>query len=58
MESIFLQMNFQNQQQSRLNQWINKDKEEGGEFSRAPGSSSKPMATSPNMNLGLNPTDG
>ncbi|XP_018569055.1 protein Gawky isoform X3 [Anoplophora glabripennis] len=48
-----------NQQQSRLNQWINKDKEEGGEFCRAPGSSSKPMATSPNMNpLGLNPTDG
>lgn len=48
-----------NQQQSRLNQWINKDKEEGGEFSRAPGSSSKPMTTSPNMNpLGLNPTDG
>lgn len=49
----------QNQQQSRLNQWINKDKEDGGEFSRAPGSSSKPMTTSPNMNpLGLNPSDG
>ncbi|XP_023022577.2 trinucleotide repeat containing adaptor protein gawky isoform X1 [Leptinotarsa decemlineata] len=47
------------QQQSRLTQWINKDKEEGNEFSRAPGSSSKPMTTSPNMNpLGLNPTDG
>ncbi|KAJ8951589.1 hypothetical protein NQ318_020466 [Aromia moschata] len=42
---------------------INKDlqvtRKRGGEFSRAPGSSSKPMATSPNMNpLGLNPTDG
>ncbi|XP_015838344.1 protein Gawky isoform X3 [Tribolium castaneum] len=48
-----------NQSQSRLNQWINKDKEEGGEFSRAPGSSSKPLATSPNMNpLGLTQPDG
>nr|CAI5868467.1 unnamed protein product [Callosobruchus analis] len=48
-----------NQQQSRLNQWINKDKEDGSDFSRAPGSSSKPMTTSPNINpLGLNPTDG
>lgn len=54
-----LQPNFQNQQQSRLNQWINKDKEELGEFSRAPGSSSKPMTTSPNINpLGLNASDG
>ncbi|KAG5874249.1 hypothetical protein JTB14_027715 [Gonioctena quinquepunctata] len=48
-----------NQQQSRLTQWINKDKDDTNEFSRAPGSSSKPMTTSPNMNpLGLNPTDG
>ncbi|CAG9864079.1 unnamed protein product [Phyllotreta striolata] len=48
-----------NQQQSRLTQWINKDKDEGGEFSRAPGSSSKPINTSPNMNpLVLNSTDG
>ncbi|XP_060522556.1 protein Gawky isoform X3 [Cylas formicarius] len=48
-----------NQQQSRLNQWINKDKEENGEFSRAPGSSSKPVATSPNMApLGLTQPDG
>ncbi|KAK9888232.1 hypothetical protein WA026_000500 [Henosepilachna vigintioctopunctata] len=44
------------QQQSRLNQWIKPDKEEGGEFSRAPGSS---IATSPNMNpLGLTQPDG
>ncbi|XP_045477567.1 protein Gawky isoform X3 [Harmonia axyridis] len=44
------------QQQSRLNQWIKPDKEEGGEFSRAPGSS---LATSPNMNpLGLTQPDG
>ncbi|XP_066140474.1 protein Gawky isoform X2 [Euwallacea fornicatus] len=48
-----------NQQQSRLNQWINKDKEESIEFSRAPGSSSKPVATSPNMGpLGLTQPDG
>ncbi|XP_044759265.1 protein Gawky isoform X3 [Coccinella septempunctata] len=44
------------QQQSRLNQWIKPEKEEGGEFSRAPGSS---LATSPNMNpLGLTQPDG
>ncbi|XP_019771364.1 protein Gawky isoform X3 [Dendroctonus ponderosae] len=48
-----------NQQQSRLNQWINKDKDESSEFSRAPGSSSKPVATSPNMApLGLTQPDG
>ncbi|XP_030746731.1 protein Gawky-like, partial [Sitophilus oryzae] len=48
-----------NQQQSRLNQWISKDKEENSEFSRAPGSSSKPVATSPNMApLGLTQSDG
>lgn len=52
---------FQSQQQSRLNQWKlpAPDKEEGGEFSRAPGPSSKPLATSPNMNpLGLTQADG
>ncbi|XP_050502788.1 protein Gawky isoform X1 [Diabrotica virgifera virgifera] len=48
-----------NPQQSRLTQWISKDKDDGGEFSRAPGSSSKPPNTSPNMNpLVLNPSDG
>ncbi|KAF7266603.1 hypothetical protein GWI33_020105 [Rhynchophorus ferrugineus] len=48
-----------NPPQSRLNQWINKDKEESSEFSRAPGSSSKPVATSPNMApLGLSQNDG
>lgn len=47
------------QPQSRLNQWIKPDKEEGSEFSRAPGSSSKSLATSPNMNpLGLTQSDG
>lgn len=50
---------YQNQQQSRLTQWINKDKDENSEFSRAPGSSSKPVATSPNMGpLGLSQSDG
>lgn len=52
----------QNQQpQSRLNQWKlpAPDKEETGDFSRAPGSTSKPLATSPNMNpLGLTQPDG
>ncbi|KAF5283611.1 hypothetical protein FQR65_LT13817 [Abscondita terminalis] len=52
------------QQQSRLNQWKLPalDKEEGGEFSRAPGSISKPLApsnSSPNLNpLGLTQPDG
>ncbi|XP_050301424.1 protein Gawky isoform X2 [Anthonomus grandis grandis] len=47
------------QSQSRLNQWINKDKDENSEFSRAPGSSSKPVATSPNMApIGLTQPDG
>ncbi|CAH0563591.1 unnamed protein product [Brassicogethes aeneus] len=54
----FLQNQQQQQQQSRLNQWINKDKEDGNEFSRAPGSSSKPLATSPNMNPLLPNSDG
>ncbi|XP_056642244.1 protein Gawky isoform X1 [Diorhabda sublineata] len=48
-----------NPQQSRLTQWINKDKDDVGEFSRAPGSVSKPLNTSPNMNpLVLNSSDG
>ncbi|GJQ80904.1 hypothetical protein Trydic_g4721 [Trypoxylus dichotomus] len=52
------------QQQSRLNQWKLPalDKEEGGEFSRAPGSISKSLApshSSPNLNpLGLTQPDG
>ncbi|XP_022916638.1 protein Gawky [Onthophagus taurus] len=53
------------QQQSRLNQWKlpTLDKEEGGEFSRAPGSVSKSLApshSSPNLNnpLGLTQPDG
>lgn len=52
------------QQQSRLNQWKLPalDKEEGGEFSRAPGSVSKSLApshSSPNLNpLGLTQPDG
>ncbi|KAI4455914.1 trinucleotide repeat-containing protein [Holotrichia oblita] len=54
----------QSQQQSRLNQWKLPalDKEEGGEFSRAPGSVSKSLApshSSPNLNpLGLTQPDG
>lgn len=48
----------QNQQQSRLTQWISKDKEDGNEFSRAPGSASKPLVTSPNMNPLLSQSDG
>ncbi|XP_018330621.1 protein Gawky isoform X2 [Agrilus planipennis] len=54
------------QQQSRLNQWKLPvlDKEDPGEFSRAPGSSSKPLTashSSPNLNplpLGLTQPDG
>lgn len=55
---------FKNQPQSRLNQWKLPalDKEEGGEFSRAPGSVSKsltPAHNSPNLNpLGLTQPDG
>ncbi|XP_017786901.1 PREDICTED: protein Gawky isoform X2 [Nicrophorus vespilloides] len=55
----------QNQGQSRLTQWKlppTLDKDEGGDFSRAPGSVSKPLVpshSSPNLNpLGLTQTDG
>ncbi|XP_034939131.1 trinucleotide repeat-containing gene 6C protein isoform X3 [Chelonus insularis] len=64
--------NSQSQQQSRLNQWklpsLDKDSDMGGnEFSRAPGSTSKPPPTpgslshshsSPNMNPLLGQSDG
>lgn len=59
------QSSYQNQQ-SRLNVWklpaLEKESEAGGEFSRAPGSVSKPLVpshSSPNLNpLGLNQGDG
>lgn len=59
--SLFIQSQ---QQQSRLNQWKLPalDKDEGSEFSRAPGSISKPLVpsnSSPNLNpLGLTQNDG
>lgn len=58
---LHVQFSQSQQQQSRLNQWKlpAPDKEDTGDFSRAPGSTSKPLTSSPNMNpLGLTQPDG